>query len=138
MNTKGESKSDIVELGEVKAASKKRKGFFDFIISSNKKTFMVYEHPPFDKYNKEKFKYKVYDNKLKTLWEAEIELPFLDKEFGVSGYLLDANNNVYMIATIFEPLAKGEKRKDSENPYGKKVILIYPVSMFSSLTPSEF
>jgi hypothetical protein len=125
LNTKGESKSDIVELGEVKAASKKRKGFFDFIISSNKKAFMVYEHPPFDKYNKEKFKYKVYDNKLKTLWEAEIELPFLDKEFGVSGYFLDANNNVYMIATIFEPLAKGEKRKDSENPYGKKVVLIY-------------
>lgn len=125
LDLKGESKSNIVELGEIKAENKRKKGFFDFVVSANKKAFMVYEHPPFSKYNNEKFKYKVYDNTLKTLWEAEIELPFLDKEFGVGGYFLDENNNIYMIATIFEPLAKGEKRKDTENPYGKKVVLVY-------------
>ncbi len=125
LNTKGESKSDIVELGEIQAAKFRRKGFFDFVVSANFTSFLVYENPPFEKYNNEKFKYKVYNKDLKIEWEAEIVLPFLDKEFAVHGYFLDANNNVYMIATILEELEKGVKRKNTDNPHGKKIVLVY-------------
>lgn len=102
----------------------KRTTSFDFQLSKDTTKLLVYYNPPFDKYNEEEFKYKVFDNNLNLLWEKEIKLPYKDKLFSIEDYIVDNDANVYMLAKILPDRTKGEKEKKTEQ-VKKFIILSY-------------
>ena len=118
---------DYVELTGVKGKNRRNTGSVDVTVSDDKKTFLIYENPPFKKYANEKFGYKVYNKDLEILWEKEIELPLKDINFGIKDYFVDNETNVFMLANIYptKEESKASKKKDREKPLTKKVILAY-------------
>jgi len=103
--------SAIVKADEILAPRKKNTGDFDFVLSPDRTKLLVYHNDPYEKYSNEKFSYKVFDSDLNELWSKQIELPYKDKNFKVSGYQLDNESNVYMLSrvTVEEESAKYNK-----------------------------
>ena len=93
ISNKGVVGSKFKKIGEISMDGRKS-GTFDFQISQDSSKFLVYHNNPYDKYNNEKFSYKVYDNKLNLVWEKDVQLPYKDKYFSIEDYILDNAGNV--------------------------------------------
>jgi hypothetical protein len=123
ISSKGVVGSKFKKLDEV-AMNGRRSGGFDFEVSQDSSKFLAYHNKPYDKYNNEKFSYKVFDNKLNLVWEKDLQLPYKDKFFSIKDYILDNDGNVYMRATIYPDRTKGEKKSNKEQT-SKFVIVSY-------------
>ncbi len=123
ISAKGIVGSKFKKLDEI-AMDGRKSGSFGFQISQDSSKFLVYHNKPYDKYNNEKFSYKVYDNSLNLVWEKEVQLPYRDKYFSIEDYIIDNTGDVYMRATIFPDKTKGEKKIKGEQA-AKFVIVSY-------------
>jgi hypothetical protein len=91
---------DIKKLGHISASNKRNIGDFDVYPSEDSTKLLMVVNPPYEKYNKEKFGFKIFDENLKQIHNLEITLPYLDKYFSVSSYVLSKDGNIYALVSI--------------------------------------
>jgi hypothetical protein len=120
----GIQRNDRKEIDRIEVIKSKYRGEFEFVRSKDSTKVMVYHNKPFEKYSNEAFSYKVYDHQLNKLWGKDIELPYKDRNFHISDYILDAEGNIFMI-TEFSPERKKGENTTRGIPNNKYIILAY-------------
>jgi len=111
----GKLTGKLKKVSEISATSKRNRGAFDIYPSEDSTKILIVNNPPFQKYANEKFGFKILDESLTELNNLEIELPYKDKYFSVSDYILSTDGNIYMLIQI--QLEKKEKEKGEAGYY---------------------
>ncbi len=99
------------EVDVIAAQKRSNAGSFDFVLSADSSKILIMHNEPFDKYANEKFSYKVLNENAKEIWSAALELPYRDKSFRVSNYVVDNDGHVYMLASIEKEKGEKERKK---------------------------
>ncbi len=110
-------------LDEISAKSKSNPGTFGMFQSRDLTKLLVVSNPPYEKYVGEKFSFKIYDQELKELNHVTVELPYKDKDFETTDYLLGADGMIYLLAKI--EMQKKDK-KDKNISYYYEILTIDP------------
>lgn len=118
MTLKGEMIGSIKELSDISAVSKSNSGSFQITYHKEEKAVSFISFPPFEKYANEKLTFSVFDESMQIIWKDEVELPFLDRFFTVSSYVLDSDKNIWAMCSFNEFRAtkeeKGRRQAKSE------------------------
>lgn len=119
----GKLTGKLKKVSEISSTSRRNRGGFDVYPSEDSTKILVVNNPPFEKYADEKFGFKILDENLTELNNLEIQLPYKDKYFSVSDYILSNDGNIYMLSKV--NLEKKAKEKD-EAGYYYEIIAISP------------
>ncbi len=132
----GNLTGSLKKISEITSESRRKMGAFDIYASQDSTKILIVKNPPFDKYENEKFGFKIYDENLKELSNLEIVLPYKDKNFSVNDYILAKNGIIYMLAEIQLPRDKKEKGEPEYyneivaiNPAGKGEVIEYEIKL---------
>lgn len=116
---------DIRKIAEISytGKSKRNSGNYDYDLSRDSTKILVYYNLPFDKGEREKFGFHVFDNKLNEIWEKRVTLPYKEELFDIEDYNIDNNGNVHLLGVIFKDKRKA-KRKGAPN-YKYQILSYY-------------
>jgi hypothetical protein len=116
LSDKGKREGNLIKLDEIDAETKRNSGNFSFEVNSATGRIIIFSNPPYEKYSKEKFAFKILDKNLDLVWEKDIELPYADRYFTTSDFILDENDVLYMACTFndFAETKKEEGRKKAK------------------------
>ena len=64
--------------------------------------FLIYHNDNFQQYQNEYLNFKVYDSQLKIDYSKKIMLPYKDKSFFISNYLINDLGDVYLLAKVVD------------------------------------
>jgi hypothetical protein len=109
-NSKGKKHGNLIKLKEMTAESKRNVGSYSVSVDDESDRILIYSNPPFEKYANEAFGFTVLDKQLNVIWEEELELPYKDKHFELGDYLIDDNDELYMICSFNENAAIKEEQ----------------------------
>ncbi|MBL0316130.1 MAG: hypothetical protein IPP69_10255 [Flavobacteriales bacterium] len=113
----GKLQGDLITLDEMTAEKKNNRGAFDISIEDDGKRILLFRNPPFEKYGKEKFAFKLLDKNLKEIWSnEELELPYPDRYFSLGDFFIDNNDMLYVTATFddFRATKESDGRKKAK------------------------
>jgi hypothetical protein len=122
INLKGNFDGKLVEIDRIET-KKRREGSFDVWQNDDSTKIMIIDNPPFEKYNNEKFGFKIYNWNLTNEATLSITLPYKDKNVSVVDYYLGNNNKIYMLTRV--DLEK-ENRVKGQAPYFFSILTIEP------------
>jgi hypothetical protein len=111
--------SNFIKIDEISASKSKFRGF-RFKLSSDNSKLLVFHDKIYDKHGKEKFSYKVYDNRMNLIWSKDVELAYNDAYLYKKDYILDNDGNVHLYAKKYPNKEKGEEPLGNKPP---KVLL---------------
>jgi hypothetical protein len=101
LSVKGKIQRSESQTGANGSASMNK---FKFNYSFDKSTLLVYyeKYPEFrsDAKNKDVFGLFVFDDELAKKWGKEIKMPYTEKEMDNFDFQVDANDNVYLLASV--------------------------------------
>lgn len=100
--------------------SRRNSGGYDFQISRDKSKLLIYYNLPYEKGEKEKFGFKVFDKSLNLLWTKNITLPYNDELFEVERYVVDNKGDVYLLGMVFKD--KRRKKRNGEPNYQYSIL----------------
>jgi hypothetical protein len=132
----GKLTGSLKKLADISSTSRRNSGRFDVFESKDSTKILMVSNPPYEKYANEKFGFKIFDENLKEINNLEVTLPYKDKYFSVSDYVLSKDGNIYALAKIEIP--RKEKEKDeagyyyeiiSINPNGKEDPIEYEIKL---------
>lgn len=115
MNLEGEFIGELTQIDNIEAKKKSNSGSFYINASEDSTKFVVVKNLPFDKKEDEKFAVKVYDSSLKNISNAQISLPYKDKNAYVMNYHLSNKGDLYMLVNV--SLEKKEKVKGEDDQF---------------------
>jgi hypothetical protein len=98
---KFEGKFELID--EIDAKSRSNAGSFMVWPSEDSSKFVIIDNPPFDKYNGEKFGFKIYDNQLKNQSNFAISLPYKDKDLAVTDFFVGNDSKIHLLTRIDVP-----------------------------------
>lgn len=137
VDLKGNFSGKLVQIDQIDT-KKRSEGSFNVWQSEDSTKFMVINNPPFEKYNNEKFGFKVYNTSLKNLNNLSITLPYKDKNLSVIDYYLGNDSKIYLLTRI--DLDKVQKVK-GQAPFFFSILSINPqtsaLSEFKVNMPSK-
>jgi hypothetical protein len=113
----------LVEIGTRQKERRNKDGNFQLAYAADSSNFLLITNPSFEKYNNERFLFKVINKQLETLHEADITLPFADKNFAVESFSLGKDKMIYILAKI--DLGR-RARNDDEANYYYQVVTVDP------------
>ncbi len=104
-------------------------GSFYFKISRDSSTLAIMYNLPYELGGKERFGFNVFDAELNPIWNKDIELPYNDKLFTITNFILDINGNIHLLGKIFENKRDKTAYKHHIISYynGGKEVREYPV-----------
>lgn len=108
----------LQEIDFINAEKKKNSGSFDIVLSADSSKILLMHNEPYVTYSNEKFSYKVFDESGSVLWKADVEMPYKDKSFQISKYVVDKHGDVFMLAKI----ALGKVTGPNKAPYKYNLI----------------
>jgi hypothetical protein len=116
VSDRGKLQGSMITLDEIDAENRKNKGSFSVDVYPESGRILLFRNPPFEKYGKEKFAFRVMDKNLETIWEDELELPYADKYFYLSDFFVDKNDDLYVTASFddFRQTKETEGRKKAK------------------------
>jgi len=100
VSDKGDLQGDMIKLDEISAEKRRNAGSFSVDVYTVSKRILVFRSPPFEKYGKEKFAFKVLDKDLEIIWQDELELPYADQYFTLDDFFVDDNDHLYVTASF--------------------------------------
>ena len=100
--------SALIEVDRASYTNNRQIRGFQFVESKTTNELLIVHHFPFEKYNNEKFSWKLYDGQMKLHWAKDIELPYKDQVFTVTGYLIDSSLNVHIVSSFRPERKKGD------------------------------
>ncbi|MEI9920896.1 MAG: hypothetical protein WDO14_19190 [Bacteroidota bacterium] len=113
----------LVEIGTRPKERRNKDGSFQLAYSPDSANFLLITNPSYEKYNNERFFFKVISKKLETLYQADITLPFADKNFTVESFILGKDQLIYILAKIDLPR---KSKNDDEPDYYYEVVTVDP------------
>jgi hypothetical protein len=128
----------LKKIVEMPAKSKSNSGAFDIRVSKDSTKFLCVNVPPYEKYSGEKFGFKVFDENLNTLDNAQVSLPNNFKYFIVEQDEITLSNDgiVYMLAKNIQQKSDKEKGEASYffqllaiNPHGTGEVTTYDLKL---------
>lgn len=102
-----------IEADKIEHVPSRDKQEFTLIQPDNGNSVMICHNLPFERYNNEKFSYKVYNDSMKVIWSKEIELPYKDHFLKISRQLIDNDANIYLLSSVSSERKKGEDNRHS-------------------------
>lgn len=112
IDEKGDFVGDLTIIDKIESESRRNAGSYMTWQSKDSTKFLVIQNPSYDKYNNEKFGFKIYDSNLKNLSNFSVSLPFKDKNLSVLDYYLGNDGTIYMLVNIEKEKADREKGQD--------------------------
>jgi hypothetical protein len=122
----GEPIGSLVEVGSRVKLKRSKDGSFTLSYSPDSTNFVVTINPSFDKYNNERFIFKVFSQDLDNIHNAEVVLPFQDKNFEVESVSLGRNKLIYVLAKITLTKKERANAKDDDAPYYFDILTVNP------------
>ena len=78
------------------------KGHWEFDLSPDSSKLLIYHSLPYKRKESEKYGLYVVDNRLKSVWKKDVELPYTDQEYLVNGIQVDNDGNAYVVGSLTE------------------------------------
>jgi hypothetical protein len=113
----------LAEIGSRQKERRRKDGSFQLVYSADSTNFLLITNPSYEKYNNERFLFKVISKKLEVLHTADITLPFADKNFDVESFTLGKDKQIYILAKITLPR---KEKKDGEADYYYQIVTVDP------------
>ncbi len=104
--------NDLIKIAEIdyRNYSKYNSGTFDYDLSNDSTKLMVFYNLPYDRGEREKFGFNVYDLNLNLIWEKDITLPYKEELFEIENYIVDNNGNTYILGRMYKDIDKVKRR----------------------------
>lgn len=99
------------EIDHIDADKKSNRGSFDFVLSNDSSKILIMHNEPYEKYDNQKFSYRLIDSEGKSLWFAAFELPYRDKYFSLGNYKVDNDGKLFMLANITKERSERERKQ---------------------------
>jgi hypothetical protein len=112
INAKGNFEVKFTIIDKIQTESRRNTGSFRAWQSQDSTKFMVIQIPPYEKYNNEKFGFKVYNSNLDNISNFSVSLPYKDKNVSVSDYYLGNDGTIYMLVHVEKEKQDREKGQD--------------------------
>ena len=111
-NTLLDANEEPEKLSEInyESGNSRNSGSFGFKTSEDRSKLLIFYNLPFDKGEKEKFGFHVYDDKLGQIWERNIKLPYEEELFNIDHYNIDNAGNIYVVGKLYKEKAKDQRR----------------------------
>jgi hypothetical protein len=93
-----EGKLELID--QIDAKSRSNAGSFMVLPSEDSTKFVIVDNPPFEKYNGEKFGFKIYDNNLKNQFNFEASLPYNDKDLSVVDFSIGDDSKIHLLTSV--------------------------------------
>ncbi|WP_133054028.1 hypothetical protein [Niastella yeongjuensis] len=115
------------ELGKYEAIKKSNQATITVMPSPDSSLVLVMANAPYAKNENEKFFISVYDNKMNSIWEKTIQLPYADKYVVIDEFQISNEGDVYVMCKHYDREVSREKvREDGINvPSYKYKVFIY-------------
>jgi hypothetical protein len=114
INLKGEIIKPAVEVDRIeKVKSRKNTGWFEFRLSPDSTYLLAFHNTPFEKFSSERFSIRLFDDELNPIWSNKFQLPYEDQNFEVTNFVLDNQQNVYMVCALYgNEFVRGEQNSN--------------------------
>lgn len=115
---------DIKKIGEInfEGETKFNSGGFGFNVSQDSSKLLVYYNKPYQNKENEEYGFTVFDIEINQLWSKEVVLPYSDKLFIVSDYIVDDDGNVHLLGRLYKDKIRSSK---GGKPNYKYLLLSY-------------
>jgi hypothetical protein len=102
INKKGTVVKPAVEVDRIEQVkSRKNTGWFEFRLSPDSTYLLAFHNTPFEKFSSERFSIRLFDDELNLMWSNKFQLPYDDQVFEVTNFVLDNQQNVYMVCALY-------------------------------------
>lgn len=131
-NSEAKKLVDIDYSGNRKSNS----GEYSISLSKDASKVLVFYNQPYDKGEKEKFGFSVFDNAMNLIWNKSVTLPYNDELFDIERKRVDNEGNVYLLNTVYKE--KRRKKRHGEPNYqytilsykkGVEAVNEYPIDL---------
>jgi hypothetical protein len=100
INTSGKFDGKLQLIDEIDAKSRSNSGSFMIWPSEDSSKFVIIDNPPFEKYNGEKFGFKIYDGNLTNTFNFSASLPYKDKNLSLLDYYIGNDSKIHLLSVI--------------------------------------
>jgi hypothetical protein len=116
---------ELKKIGEIDFSqfSRGNNGHFDCSISEDESKILVYNDLPYEKKENDKFELIVYDNFFNLLWDKQVVLPYIDKLFETTNYIIDNQGAIHFLGKLYNKRNKDEV--DDKVNYRYQIISFY-------------
>ena len=90
-------------LGEIKVLEVldsrfRNRGEFDVQLSKDRSKIAIFTNPPYERQKAENFYVRVFDPSLNELWNADVELVYQDRNFGIMDFEVSNAGDVFILS----------------------------------------
>ena len=90
-------------LGEIKVLEVldsrfRNRGEFDVQLSKDRSKIAIFTNPPYERQRAENFYVRVFDPSLNELWNADVELVYQDRNFGIMDFEVSNAGDVFILS----------------------------------------
>jgi hypothetical protein len=125
LSGEGNLTGQLQKIAEIQAARKSNAGGYSLIPADDSAGFLLAINPPFEKYGNEKFRYTIFDKNLQVKKHLELELPYKDRYFTISKYILSDEGRIWILAKV-ELEDRRNRQEEREASYYYQLISINP------------
>ena len=87
-----------VKVLEVLDSRSRYRGEFDVQLSKDRSKIAIFTNPPYDRKSAENFYVRVFDPALEELWNADVELVYKDRNFGIMDFEVSNSGDVFILS----------------------------------------
>jgi hypothetical protein len=113
------------DVATITADKRNNPGSFYTGMSMDSSRILLVVNPPYEQYANEKFTLQLIDMDLTTEWKKEIVPPYKDDFFALDNFLVAANGDVYMLATISKDKSVMSRTERRTTPTYYHSVLMY-------------
>ncbi len=114
------------KVARMDVEDRRNRGAFNTALSPDSSKLLLYMEKPYEKKEKDRFAVKVFDAALTKLWEADIEMPYTDKEFEMEEMKVDNDGSVVCVGVKYaSPRERRELKRTGGVPYDYHVLVYW-------------
>lgn len=112
-------------VASIPSSKKSNPGSFYTGMSEDSSHILVVVNPPYEAYANEKFTLELMDKSLNSIWKKEIVPPYKDEFFSLDNFIVAANQDVYMMATVSKDKSVMSRHDRRSTPTYYYTVLMY-------------
>ena len=87
-----------VKVMEVLDSRRRARGDFDIQLSKDRSKIAIFTNPPYQRNSTENFYIRIFDSELEELWNADVELSYRDRNFGIMDFEVSNSGEVFILS----------------------------------------
>jgi len=88
-------------IDQIDSKSNRNVGGFKITCSEDSTKLLIVDVQPYDRYNGEKFNFKIYDNSMVNKSNFGVSLPYKDKNLTISDYYIGNDSKIHLFTSIY-------------------------------------